>query len=276
VSGNGLLATVNPNVPGPSTGQPLNIATRLQIQSGENVLIAGFIITGPPGSTKQVLIRGIGPSLATFGVSGTIPDPLLELHQPGGGVVPNDNWQQAGNAGQIPNGFAPSNTLESAIYTSLAPGAYTAILKGAHGETGIGLVEVYDFETSSAAKLANIATRGFVNTGDNVMIGGFIVGGTQPANVLVRAIGPSLTAFGVQGALQDTSLELHDQNGTGVISNDDWRSTQEAQIIATTIPPSNDRESAILATLVPGNYTAIVRGANNTIGLALIEAYNLQ
>jgi hypothetical protein len=276
VNGNGLLATVNPNVPGPSRGQPLNIATRLQIQSGENVLIAGFIITGPPGSTKQVLIRGIGPSLANFGVPGTIPDPLLELHQPGGGVVTNDHWQQAGNAAQIPNGFAPSNALESAIYTSLAPGAYTAILKGAHGETGVGLVEVYDFETSSAAKLANIATRGFVNTGDNVMIGGFIVGGTQPANVLVRAIGPSLTAFGVQGALQDTSLELHDQNGTGVISNDDWRSTQEAQIIATTIPPSNDRESAILATLVPGNYTAIVRGANDTTGIALIEAYNLQ
>jgi hypothetical protein len=276
VRGNGLLATVNPNVPGPSTGQPLNIATRLQIQSGENVLIAGFIITGPPGSTKQVLIRGIGPSLATFGVPGTIADPLIELHQPGGGVVSNDNWQQAGNAAQIPNGFAPSNTLESAIYTSLAPGAYTAILKGAHAETGVGLVEVYDFATSSAAKLANIATRGLVNIGDNVMIGGFIVGGTQPANVLVRAIGPSLTAFGVQGALQDTSLELHDQNGTGVIYNDDWRSTQEAQIIATTIPPSNDRESAILATLVPGNYTAIVRGANNTIGIALVEAYNLQ
>jgi hypothetical protein len=211
-----------------------------------------------------------------FGVPGTIPDPLLELHQPGGGIVSNDNWQQAGNAGQIPNGFAPSDTLESAIYTSLAPGTYTAILKGAHGEAGVGLVEVYDFSTSSAAKLAAIATRGFVNTGDNVMIGGFIVGGTQPANVLVRAIGPSLTAFGIQGALQDTLLELHDQNGTGVISNDDWRSTQEAQIIATTIPPSSDRESAILATLVPGSYTAIVRGANDATGIALIEAYNLQ
>jgi hypothetical protein len=140
----------------------------------------------------------------------------------------------------------------------------------------VGLVEVYDFETSSAAKLANIATRGFVSTGDNVMIGGFIIGGTQPAKILVRAIGPSLTPFGVQGALQDPSLELHDQNGTGVTSNDDWRGSQEMQIIATTIPPSHDRESAILATLVPGNYTAVVRGANGATGIAVVEAYNLQ
>jgi uncharacterized repeat protein (TIGR03803 family) len=275
VNASGLLTSVDPTKPQPTTGQPLNIATRLQIQSGDNVLIGGFIITGPAGSTKKVLIRGIGPSLANFGVAGTIPDPFLELHKPDGSVVTNDNWQQAPNVAEIPSGFAPSNDLESIIYTSLSPGNYTAILKGAHGEAGVGLVEAYDFDTASTAKLANIATRGFVNTDDNVMIGGFIIGGTEPANVLVRAIGPSLTQFGVQGALQATTLELHDSNGS-VISNEGWRSTQESEIQATTIPPTNDNEAAILATLVPGNYTAIVRGKNNTTGIAVVEAYNLQ
>ena len=272
--GSSLQLSVDPTVAAPQNGQPLNIATRLQIQSGDNVLIGGFIITGPAGSTKKVLIRGIGPSLANFGVAGTIPDPFLELHKSDGSVVTNDNWQQAPNVAEIPSGFAPSNDLESIIYTTLSPGNYTAILKGAHGEAGVGLVEAYDFDTASTAKLANIATRGFVNTDDNVMIGGFIIGGTEPAKILVRAIGPSLIPF-VQGALQATTLELHDANG-GVISNDGWRSTQESEIQATTIPPTNDNEAAILATLVPGNYTAIVRGKNNTTGIAVVEAYNLQ
>jgi hypothetical protein len=274
VNASGLLTSVDPTKPNPTNGQPLNIATRLQIQSGDNLLIGGFIITGPAGSTKKVLIRGIGPSLANFGVAGTIPDPFLELHNPDGSVVSNDNWKQAPNVAEIPSGFAPTNDLESIIYTTLSPGNYTAILKGAHGEAGVGLVEAYDFDTASTAKLANIATRGFVNTGDNVMIGGFIIGGTEPANVLVRAIGPSLIPF-VQGALQATTLELHDANG-GVISNEGWRNTQESEIQATTIPPTNDNEAAILATLVPGNYTAIVRGKNDTTGIAVVEAYNLQ
>ena len=275
VNATGLVTTLDPAKPNPPAGQPLNIATRLQIQSGDNGLFAGFIITGPLGSTKKVLIRGIGPSLAQFGIAGTIPDPLLELHKPDGSVVTNDNWKQASNAGDIPNGFAPSNDLESIIYTDLPPGNYSAILRGAHGETGVGLVEVYDFASSSNAKLANIATRGFVSTGDNVMIGGFIIGGAEPAKILVRAIAPSLAAFGLQGTLQDTTLELHDSNGS-VITNEGWRSTQESEIIATTIPPTDDRESAILATLVPGNYTAVVRGKNNTTGIAVVEAYSLQ
>jgi DNA-binding beta-propeller fold protein YncE len=275
VAPTGLLTSIDPTKPNPTNGQPLNIATRLQIQSGDNVLIAGFIITGPAGSSKKVLIRGIGPSLADFGVAGTIPDPLLELHNPDGSVVTNDNWQEAPNAADIPAGFAPGNNLESAIYTTLSPGAYTAIVKGAHDEAGIGLAEVYDFDTASTAKLSNIATRGFVNTGDNAMIGGFIIGGTEPARILVRAIGPSLTQFGLQGALLATTLELHDSNGS-VISNEGWRSTQESEIQATTIPPSDDNEAAILATLAPGNYTAVVRGKNDTTGIAVVEAYNLQ
>ncbi len=274
VTANGLLTSVDPSVPAPKPGQPLNISTRMNVLAGDNALIAGFIVTGPSGSTKKVLIRGIGPSLANFGVPGTLSDPFLELHKPDGTVVSNDNWQQ-GDTSQIPNGFAPSDPRESVIVATLAPGNYSAVLKGAHGETGVGLAEVYDLDSTSAAQLANISTRGFVNTGDNVMIGGFIVGGTEPAKVLVRAIGPSLTAFGVQGALSATTLELHDANGA-VISNEGWRNTQEADITATTIPPSNDNEAAILATLVPGNYTAVVRGKNNATGIGLVEAYNLQ
>ena len=274
VNPTGATTTVDPSKPQPTNGQPVNIATRLQIQGGDNVLVAGFIITGPSGSSKKILIRGLGPSLANLGVPGAIADPLLELHAPDGSTVVNDNWQQAPNAADMPPAFAPSNSLESAIYTTLSPGTYTAVLKGAHGETGIGLVEVYDFDTASVAKLANIATRGFVDRGDSVMIGGFIVGGTEPAKMLVRAIGPSLTAFGLETALPATSLELHDANGQ-VISNDGWRSTQENEIEATGVAPASNDEAAILATLAPGTYTAVVRGRNDTTGIAVIEAYNL-
>jgi hypothetical protein len=274
VNPTGFQVAINPAIAGPSSGQPLNIATRLAIQGGDNVLIAGFIVTGPSGSTKKVLIRGIGPSLTNLGVAGAISDPLLELHEPDGTVVVNDNWQQ-GDTSQIPNGFAPSDSRESVIVATLTPGSYSALVKGAHGETGVGLAEVYDLESASTAKLANVATRGLVQTGDNVLIGGFIIGGTEPTKVIVRAIGPSLAAFGISNPLPATTLELHDANGS-VISNEGWRSTQEAEIIATTIPPTSDDEAAIVATLVPGTYTAVVRGRNDTTGIAVIEAYNLQ
>jgi len=274
VNATGIVTTLDPAAPNPSTGQPLNIATRMSVQTGDNVLIAGFIVAGPSGSTKKVLIRGLGPSLAPFGVPNTLADPLLELHNPDGSVVSNDNWQQ-GDTSQIPNGFAPSDPREAVIVATLAPGNYSAVVKGAHGETGVGIAELYDLDSASPAKLANISTRGFINTGDDVMIGGFIIGGNEPAKILVRAIGPTLTDFGVQGALADPTLELHDSNGM-TIANDDWRETQESEIIATTIPPNKDQEPAILATLAPGNYTAVVRGKNNTTGVGLVEAYNLQ
>jgi hypothetical protein len=274
VNTTGVTATLDPNKPSPSAGQPLNIATRLAIQSGDNVLIAGFIVSGPSGSSKKVLIRGLGPSLAHFGVPNTLPDPLLELHKPDGSIVSNDNWQQ-GDTSQIPSGFAPGDPRESAIVATLAPGNYSAVVKGAHGEIGVGIAELYDLDATSAAKLANISTRGFVNTNDDVMIGGFIVGGTEPAKILVRAIGPTLSDFGVQGALADPTLELHDTNGA-TIANDDWRETQEAEITATGLIPNKNQEPAILATLAPGSYTAVVRGKNNTTGIGLVEAYNLQ
>ena len=269
----GFTTKTNPAAANPPAGQPLNIATRMNVLTGDNVLIAGFIVTGPSGSTKKVLIRGLGPSLAQFGVPNTLSDPLLELHKPDG-TVTNDNWQQ-GDTSQIPNGFAPSDPREAVIVATLTPGNYSAVVKGAHGETGVGIAEVYDLDRASPAKLANISTRGFINTGDDVMIGGFIVGGNEPAKILVRAIGPTLSDFGVQGALQDPTLELHDSNGMS-ISNDDWRETQEARSSRPRFRRARTSEPAILATLVPGNYTAVVRGKDNTTGVGLVEAYNLQ
>lgn len=266
------VKVTGPNPPAP---QAQNISTRLSVQTGENVLIGGFIITGPAGSSKTVAVRGIGPSLASFSIKNPLSDPFLELHKSDGSVVSNDNWKEAANANEVPPSLIPSDDRESVLVATLSPGAYTAIVKGAHGETGIGLAEVYDLDQPSTTTLANISTRGLVQTGDDALIGGFIIGGSDPAKVLVRAIGPMLAQFGVESPLQDPVLELHDANGA-VIRNDDWRNTQELDIAATTIPPSDDRESAVLTTLTPGNYTAIVRGKNDTTGVALVEVYVLQ
>lgn len=257
-------AQVNVTGPNPPAPKALNIATRMKVETGDNALIAGFIITG--SQPKKVIIRGIGPSLP-FG--GVLANPTLNLDN---GAVTNDNWRTDQEQEIIATTIPPSNNLESAIVATLSPGPHTAILRGQGGATGIGVVEVYDLDSGAPAQLANISSRGFVQAGDDVMIGGFIIGGNYPANVLIRAIGPSLP---FSGKLENPTLELVDQNG-GRISNDNWRGTQEAEIIATTIPPANDNEAAILATLVPGQYTAIVRGKDNTTGIAVVEAYNLQ
>jgi hypothetical protein len=263
---------------GPSflPAQLANIATRLQVGTGSNVLIAGFIITG--SQNKSVLIRGIGPSLASVGLTGLLPDPLVELHGPAGETIAiNNDWHESVNEADISNTTIPPNDArEGAVFVHLSPGAYTAVVKDAATGTGIGLVEVYDLDRGADAKLANISTRGFVDTGNNVMIGGTIILGSAPAKVLIRAIGPSLGAFGISNPLLDPVLELHDGNGALIRTNDDWRSTQETEIIATTIPPTDDRESAVVETLVPGAYTAVVAGKDNSTGVALVEAYQLQ
>ena len=263
----------------PAPSGAVNIATRLLVGTGENVLIGGFIITG--NAPKVVLIRAIGPSLNAF-LPGALQDPTLELHDSAhpDNVVFNDNWRDTQEQIIIGSGLQPTDDRESAIVIGLDPGAYTAIVAGKNGATGIALVEVYDLgtaslDTSGNARLANIATRGFVDTGDNVMIGGFIIS-SQATRVIVRAIGPSLTQFGIANALADPTLELHDGSGSLIFSNDDWRSTQEQEIIDTGLAPTDDRESAIVATLAPGNYTAIVRGKSDTTGVALVEVYALQ
>jgi hypothetical protein len=249
-----------------------NISTRLRVETGDNVLIGGFIVTGT--QPKKVIVRAIGPSLSSF-FPGALADPILELRDSSGALIrSNDNWRSDQEAEIIATTVAPSDDLESAIVETLpANGSnYTAIVRGANNGTGIGVVEAYDLDRTVDSKLANISTRGLVQTGDNVMIGGFIVLGQNSLRVIVRAIGPSLP---VPGALADPTLELHDGNGALVAANDNWRSDQEAEIIATTIPPSNNLESAIVRNLAPGNYTAIVRGVNNATGVALVEAYGL-
>jgi hypothetical protein len=241
------------------------------------VSIGGFIITGHV--SKKVIIRALGPSLTRFGISGVLADPVLELHQ--ANVVPpigfNDNWKDSQEAEIQATGIPPSNDKESAIIKILSPGSYTAIVRGKNNGTGIGLVEVYDLNQGADSQLGNISTRGFVGTGQNVMIGGIIVG--KSGKILVRAIGPSLGNAGIQNPLQDPTLDLRNGNGDPIAFNDNWKdqpADQRAAIQATGIPPSNDKESAILRTFSPGNFTAIVRGKNNRVGVGLVEFYQVQ
>ncbi len=215
-----------------------------------------------------------------------------ELNDATNTIGTNDDWQTTQIGGVITSdqvaeiqasGLAPGDPLESALIATLAPGNYTAIVEGVNGATGVGIVEVYDLDASSGSLLANISTRGFVQTGDNAMIGGFIVV-TQPTRVIIRAIGPSLTQFGVPDALANPQLELHNASST-IAQNNDWQTTQIGGIIASDqvaeiqnsqLAPTNAAESAIIATLQPGSYTAIVRGVNDTTGNALVEVYALQ
>jgi len=235
-------------------------------------MIGGFIIEGD--SNKDIIVRALGPSLAALGVKNTLGDPVLELYDSAGAIVDqNDNWTSL-PSGTVPPELQPANSLEAVIVTSLPPGSYTAVLRSADGSTGNALCELYDLSPENSS-LRNISTRGQAGTGDDVMIGGFIVGGTNPSKVIIRAIGPSLGTAGVAGALLDPVLELHDGQGSLIFQNDNWRSDQEQQIIDSTVPPSNDQESAIVATLPPGAYTAVVRGAGDTAGVALVEVYAL-
>ena len=266
-------------------GGMANISTRLAVGTGSNVLIGGFIIPDDAQSTetKKVLLRGIGPSLP---LAGTLADPTLSLFDSTGAMIgTNDNWRTTQIGGVITSDnvaaieastIPPTDDNESAMVVDLPVGAYTAIVSGVDDTTGIGLVEAYDLDSVGPLRLANISTRGFVNTGDNVMIGGMISLGTRAQTILARAIGPSLVDAGIPDALQDPLLELYDGNGLLVAANDNWRADQEAAILATGIPPTHDSESAILATLLPGPYTGIVRGVGGTIGVALVEFYRLE
>lgn len=250
-----------------------NLSTRLSVGTVDDVLIAGFIIVG--STPRKVLLRGIGPSLAENGVSGVLADPTIELYQGPTRIGSNDDWGSGLPRVPIANsGLAPTKSVEAAIIATLDSGSYTAILRGLGDTTGNALVEVYDLEDSSKTQLLNISTRGFVGSGDNVMIGGLIVG-YGDAQLLVRAIGPTLGEAGIANPLLDPTLELHDKDGALITSNDDWKKTQQTEIEATGLAPSDDRESAILATLVPDSYTAIVRGNNHTTGVALVETYNV-
>jgi hypothetical protein len=246
-----------------------NISTRARVGTGDNAIIAGFIITGT--QPKTGLIRAVGPSL---NMGGALADPAIEVYDADGTLVAaNDDWKKGAARQQISDsGLAPTDDLEPAVWGAINPGAYTVAVRGTHEASGIAVVEVYDLDREVDSELANISTRAAVGTDENAMIGGFFVVGDDARRVAIRALGPSLSAPGV---LADPTVELYDANGALLAANDDWRTDQEAEIEATGIPPSNDAESAIVRSLVPGGYTAIVRGANATTGVALVEVYAL-
>ncbi len=269
-----------------------NLSTRAFAQTGDNLMIGGFIVQGT--QPKRVILRAIGPELSQYGVANAMADPTLELHDANGALIAsNNNWQTTIIGGIITgdqvqeiqnSGHAPGDPRESAIIADLPPGSYTAIVRGVNNTTGVALVEVYDLRPSLDPILGNISTRSLVQTGDNVMIGGFIIQGPQPKNVIIRAIGPELSQYGVPNPLADPTLELHDGNGALIGRNDNWQTTIIGGIITSNQvqaiqnsghAPGDPSESAIIANLPPGNYTAIVRGVSNTTGVALVEVYDL-
>jgi len=260
--------------------EPQNISTRANVGIGDNALIGGFIITG--ADSIQVVLRAIGPSLRVSGVSGVLADPTLELHNSTGAVIANnDNWMDNTAEDQMvltDNNLAPTEDLESAVVTTLDPGAYTVIVRGVGDTTGVGLVEAYNIDTSTTdSKLANISTRGFVETGENVMIGGFILGGGGGglSEVIVRGIGPSLTGFGVTDALADPLLELHNSDGDLIDSSDNWMDNPNMQTISDKgLAPSDPNEAALYEVLPAGLYTAILSGVGDTTGIGLVETYD--
>ena len=265
------------STPPASSSHLANISTRMKVGLDENVLIGGFIIRGT--TPKKLILRAIGPSLAASGVADALADPLLRLYDPSGAVIAsNDDWQQGSQMAQIQaSGIAPSQSLEAALLITLLPGSYTAVVSGYGGQQGIGLVEVYELD-STATRMVNTSTRGRVGAGDEPMIGGLIMQGAAPKRIIIRALGPSMTGGSnpVAGILADPDLQLYDGAGNLVAANDDWsNSVQVGEIVATTVAPVNAFESAIVATLSAGNYTAVVRGVNNTTGVGLVEVFDL-
>ena len=250
-------------------GDLANLSTRGLVGTGADVLIGGIIVTG--NSPKRVILRAIGPALG----KGVLADPLLDLHDSTGGVVQsNDDWRYGPELEIEASGLAPSGDYDSMIIATLAPGGYTAIVQGYADSTGIGLVEAYDPSPATGSRLAQISTRGHVQKGDDILIGGFIVLNSA-TRVLLRAIGPELTALGISNALQNPTLELRDGSGALIEANDDWKSDNQQAISDTGVPPTDDRESAILRTVSPGSYTALVRGQSGGTGIALVEIYGL-
>ena len=251
----------------------LNNSTRLRTGSGNDVLIGGFIIAGQ--MKKKVIVRGLGPSLKINGtpIPGTLPDPVIELHRSDGAIAAaNNDWKDTQQTEIQNSGLAPADDREAAIVASLDPGNYTVVLSGRNNATGIGLVEAYDIDRTSSARLLNLSARGRVQTRDDVMIGGVILAGADYSRVIFRGLGPSIP---VTGRLADPTLELHDGNGAVIATNDDWQQSQRAEIQMSGLAPADDREAAIIGNFAPGQYTVILRGKNETTGIGLVEAYKL-
>jgi hypothetical protein len=257
----------------------------MRVQTGEKVGIGGFIITGTV--PKTVLLRAIGPSLTRYGIVDVLADPVLELHGPGAFVtVINNNWRDTQEAEIQATGIPPTNDLESAILATLAPGNYTAIVRGngatAAAQSGVALIEIYDLNQGVDSKLANLSTRAFVSTGDNIVIAGFLLsnnGTTALDHIIVRGMGPSLAPglFPPSAVLADPTLELRDTNGTLILANNDWQDNpiQAAELIAAGLAPTNNLESGISSILSPGLYTALLAGKDFGIGIGVVEVYDL-
>jgi hypothetical protein len=271
--------------PTPTPGVVANVATRLPVGTGDNVLIEGFIVLGPGGSTKKIMVRALGPFLTQFGVTDALPNPTLEIRDGSNTLIAtNNDWRNTQLGGIITSdqaaeiegsGLAPTNDLESAIIAELAPGNYTAVVSGVNNTVGTGIVDAYDMSPASPARLANVATRGLIQPGDQLMIAGFIIQQGE-VRAVVRAIGPSLSGLGISNALPDTTLQLRDVNGAIVRENDDWESDQKAELEASGLQPGNSLEAALVETLPPGQYTAQVRGKPETTGIGVVEIYFLQ
>lgn len=254
----------------------VNLSTRAPVLSGDNVMIGGFVVGG--AAPKRVLVRALGPTLAGFGVAGALEDPNLELFDAvGTRVAFSEDWSSGPQQAEISaSGFAPPNAREPAVVATLNPGAYTAVIRGAGSASGVGLVEAYDLDTAGGARLGNVSTRARVGQGDAVVIGGLVIQGTRPKRVLLRALGPSLAAFGVSGTLATPELELRDAAGRLLARNAGWSAGFQArELISARLAPTDAREAALIAWLAPGAYTAIVRGAAGAEGVALVEAYEL-
>jgi hypothetical protein len=242
-------------------------------------MIGGFIVTG--STPKRVVIRGMGPALARFGITDFLADPFLELRSASGAVLQtNDNWKDNQQAEIQSLGLAPDDNREAVIVTTLTPGSYTALLTGKGGTTGVGLAEIYDVNPGADSELGNLSTRGFVQGANNVLIAGFILGGDNTGNdrIAIRGLGPSLSQFGVNPVLADPTLELHDSNGATLITNDDWATdpVSAADLLLLNLAPSNPKEAAIFTSLPPGTFTAILAGKSGGTGIGIIEVYNLK
>jgi cell division septation protein DedD len=269
-------ATASPTPTPVQASQAINLSTRMVVQSGDGVGIGGFIVTGT--APKHVLVRALGPSLSRFGIPNPLPDTIIELRGPAGfSTIINDNWRDSQEGLIVAAGLAPTDDLESAIDATLAPGNYTAVLRGKNNSSGVGLIEVYDIGQPLPSKLANISTRAFVNTGSDIVIAGFTLGNSGgDGKIVIRGLGPSLGALGVSPVLSDPTLELRDPSGTLLFSNNDWQdnSAQAAEIAAAGLAPNNPKEAALAVTLPAGVYTALLAGLNNGTGIGIIEVYD--
>ncbi|MDQ6625343.1 MAG: hypothetical protein M3Y69_04250, partial [Verrucomicrobiota bacterium] len=278
-SGNNTIRRGGPN----AVSQLVNLSARAKLRTADDVLIGGFIVRGEAtrfsdGGFARLSLRALGPSLGAAGITDALRDPTLELRNPDGKLVAaNDNWRENSLNGQaiLEQGLPPSDDAESAIVSYLKNSA-TAVLRAADGGSGVAVVEIYQREDGAPVELVNISARGFVGVGDEVLIAGFFMGGgSGTGRVLLRALGPSLAEAGVNSALADPVLSLHDANGAALAANNDWKDSEKEAIESTGIPPSNDRDSALLAILPRGPYTAIVKGRDGTTGVATVEVYKM-